>query len=87
MAPCLPTYVLNCFFTDRFQCNLLPHLHLPVYCGCFVGYAPVPTVWCTEEEVLQDDGDEVPSDDLSPEKGLVEVSPILPFQFLHTDQY
>lgn len=33
---------------------------------------PVSTVWCTEEEVLQDDCDEVPSDDLSPEKGLVE---------------
>jgi hypothetical protein len=34
--------------------------------------APVSAVWCTEEEVLQDDGDEVPSDNLSPEKGLVE---------------
>lgn len=34
--------------------------------------APVATIWCTEEEVLQDDRDEVPSDDLSPEKGLVE---------------
>ena len=34
--------------------------------------APVSTVWCTEEEVLQDDCDEVPGDDLSAEKGLVE---------------
>ena len=33
---------------------------------------PVSTVWCAQEEVLQDDRDEVPSDDLSPEKGLVE---------------
>lgn len=34
--------------------------------------APVATVWRTEEEVLQDDCDEVPGDDLSAEKGLVE---------------
>jgi hypothetical protein len=34
--------------------------------------APVTTVWCTEEEVLQNDGDKVPEDDLAPEQGLVE---------------
>lgn len=34
--------------------------------------APVSTVWRTEEEVLQDDCDEVPGDDLSAKKGLVE---------------
>jgi hypothetical protein len=34
--------------------------------------APVATVWRTEEEVLQDDGDKVPQDNLSSEQGLVE---------------
>lgn len=34
--------------------------------------APVSAVGCTEEEVLQDNRDEVPCNDLSPEQGLVE---------------
>ena len=34
--------------------------------------APVATVRCAKEEVLQDDGNEVPEDDLAAEYGLVE---------------
>lgn len=34
--------------------------------------APVTTIWRTEEEVLQDNGDKVPQDNLSSEQGLVE---------------
>jgi hypothetical protein len=34
--------------------------------------APVATVWCAEEEVLQNDSYKIPENDLSSEEGLVE---------------
>jgi hypothetical protein len=48
---------VNCFFTDRFQCNLLPHLHLPVYCGCFVGYGT--SQQSVSKKTIQDIGGQV----------------------------
>lgn len=34
--------------------------------------APIPSILCAQEEVLNDDNDEVPQNDLSPEDRLVE---------------
>ena len=40
--------------------------------GASVLTAPVPSIRCAEEEVLQDDYHEVPQNDLAPEDGFVE---------------